>query len=254
MWLLGHAPPGVDHWSQVSAYHAQYATRFAELTAPYLERRIIRASFFGHEHVIQERAAGSSDHLVFMVGSVSPDKGNNPSYRIVETASSSLYTVTDMRDTYLDLTRATPAWVPMPSYSSMFGVSAPFTLASIETALSSSAYLLRQATWTPRQCVADNCAERLRCDVLEYSLSGYQTCLNRTVTAPTEWSVPLIVVLSAVGVTGFAMAALVLWRRLRRNTAQSESSHFVRQVDSDWGLDEEPPAGDELDYADPIEV
>lgn len=93
MWILGHAPPGVDHYSEELAYHAVYSDRYFALTggimqcfycfgnllliqwcADYYRRGVIRASMFGHEHTIQERNATAADAVMFLQGSVSSDK------------------------------------------------------------------------------------------------------------------------------------------------------------------------------------
>ncbi len=75
VWLVGHAAPGVDHYSKEESWHLPIASHFYATVAPYWADGTIATSLFGHEHVLMERrATPDRSDVVLMSGSVSPDK------------------------------------------------------------------------------------------------------------------------------------------------------------------------------------
>jgi hypothetical protein len=111
VWLLGHAPPGVDHYSKKDAWHAVIANNFYSVLSPFLSEGIVTQSFFGHEHFILERKiVPDRDDMSLLSGSVSPDKGNYPSVRLLDVDVATAKVV-DLKNWYLPLgTTLTPLW------------------------------------------------------------------------------------------------------------------------------------------------
>lgn len=256
VWLLGHAPPGVDHYSQHSTYHPQHAQKYFSLTGEFYVKKVIRASIFGHEHVIQERNASESNALLFLQGSVAPDKGNNPSFRIL-TVNGTDHTLLDLDDVFLDLGAQQNGWKSLyagSSFARAYGLSVPFTLSNIlDKAASTSGYLMRQYSNTPSLCVESDCSTRLVCDVAKISVDEYDFCLTTHETPDSSWRVAVTVIIVAVLLTILLMGALVglRWWRNRR-TSETSLSQTQRITAVDWGLDDPLPTDDEFDFNDEI--
>ena len=117
VWIVGHIPPGMDHYVAPPSYDpspdysSAFLEKFTQTVTPFLTSKTIRSMMFGHEHTIMERRLVTGlpvEIPLFMHGSVSPDKGNNPSVRVYS-VSQDLY-VTDLEDFYLDLSQSSPSW------------------------------------------------------------------------------------------------------------------------------------------------
>ncbi len=236
VWLMGHIAPGVDHYSLKATWHVHLSASYYAIVRPYLQDGTVRASFFGHEHAILERRSvppgddeGFVQAPVWLAGSVSPDKGNYPSVRVVSVSNATL-AVADVRDWYLPLgTDSGAAWELLGggSFAEQFGSDAPSNVTRLGAALQGSAvlasrYALRSVTDTPGLC-GENCAKTIVCDVVQLDATEFAKC-TATLT-PSDWSGTLGFVGGMVGVATVAMIIAVCWRR-RQALTQSRQLAF----------------------------
>jgi hypothetical protein len=220
VWLLGHISSGVDHYSGAETWHAHLSAAYYAIIGPRLVDGTIRASFFGHEHAILERQAvpaasgleGGAVRPVWLSGSVSPDKGNFPTVRMVSVDETSR-AVVDVSDYVLRLPATGWTLLGGGSFASVYGPADNVTrlaLALAGGALLASQYADRSASATPGVCVG-GCIRTTVCDVAHLTQPEYAKCTSSLTRS--DWSGTLGLVGGMVAVALVAMIVAVFWRR-----------------------------------------
>eukprot|EP01103_Thecamoeba_quadrilineata_P007914 TRINITY_DN17733_c0_g1_i1.p1 TRINITY_DN17733_c0_g1~~TRINITY_DN17733_c0_g1_i1.p1 ORF type:complete len:490 (-),score=90.68 TRINITY_DN17733_c0_g1_i1:51-1520(-) len=102
VWIIGHHPPGIDHFSLEPKWRPDYLQRYTDIVSPHIQNDTIAAQLFSHEHYSSMRLlkqkpgkqlAGQKEGLVLVHSSISPIFGNNPTFRVYEFSLESLLPV-----------------------------------------------------------------------------------------------------------------------------------------------------------------
>lgn len=186
VWLVGHIPMGIDHYSSQSAWYPQFQAQFERIVGPYLSKGTIVNSFFGHEHVILNRATHQSlPFASFLHGAVSPVYNNNPSFRIYSVDANS-HQVTDFVDYEMPLPET--HWQPLydpGTFGSFYNVTGFVSSAeSLASNLKSSSALLASyvnnsmaAAVSQSACSNPPCNQQFLCNVLNLDAVSFAQCM-----------------------------------------------------------------------------
>ena len=184
VWITGHIPLGIDHFSEEPAWITQYQAMFQQIVTPAINAEIVTNIFYGHEHTILNRAIDNSSNLAsFMHGSISPIYNNNPSFRRYNTTS---FRVIDFADYFMDLSMAAPApWQLLYSsvyFSNEYGIKNVSSVASLSQAVAAepglSQYANNSLALAPfAQCSGPNCPRALLCDIQNLDSTSFQSCI-----------------------------------------------------------------------------
>lgn len=214
VWLLGHISPGVDHYSAAALYHPTFATAFWTVVDPFLKDDTIVGTFFGHEHAILERRQSDGEEVPrpsWLSGSVSPDKGNNPSVRLL-TVDDGSKEIVDVEDWIRPL--PSKKWEKLGRFSTMFGhLNIDDLLEKLRDDRLAVLYAARMNSNAATLKCDDSCVEAVVCDVGNSYLADYVECTNAL--GKSDWSGTLGLVGGLVGVALLFMIVLVCWKRSR---------------------------------------
>ena len=85
VWIVGHIAPGYDSFAMEPMWPNTYTRKYVSIITKYA--RIVKAQFFGHEHLNTYRLFESGSNVaspILISSSISPIFCNAPSYRVVE--------------------------------------------------------------------------------------------------------------------------------------------------------------------------
>eukprot|EP00944_MAST-04C_sp_MAST-4C-sp1_P009242 g9242.t1 len=85
VWIVGHIAPGYESFAMEPMWPNVYTRKYVSIVTKYA--RIVKAQFFGHEHLNTYRLFESGSNVpspIIISGSISPIFCNAPSYRVIE--------------------------------------------------------------------------------------------------------------------------------------------------------------------------
>lgn len=267
VWIVGHISPGMDHYSGTALWHDHLATRFYKAVQTAAASGVLAEVLFGHEHAILERplfprtddissssssggagsllAPSSLDYApIRLHGSVSCDKGNNPSVRQYRVSQSRL-SIMQYEDVICNISSSSSSplsWIHSPDL-----ISPASTYARLSSLLQ---YLNNDTNPSPSLLYCQNralsltlpsllpcppsssCLQYCLCSTKFLSPLAFAQCQLPPLT-PQQWSMAVGIVAGAAGVALIASVAAVLWKRRRLHMRQRNSDLWTQHSASE---------------------
>jgi len=188
VFIVGHIPPGIDHFALVPQYYQQFVSSYLNVTDPYINGTIVK-QFFGHEHVMLFRIYSASAVPIELISSISLYYNNNPTYRIYSYDTTTFETL-DYEEWYYIVNGTNSMWAQQfQSVKALYGLNSLDSnamcsfLANMDVnSKLFQTYYSNSQSFTPllTPCNVGYCENTYLCNAQQLFFAQWSACVNAT--------------------------------------------------------------------------